>query len=378
MNMLTPCCAMLILAAGLVLARGAQAATTIPCDRSDFGLSPYVWKCSGKAEQARAEATMPGAYFKTIVKDTGSVGVVIDGTANEDCPVGSMPVVEYSIDGGPFTHIQLTQTGCTYTLPVSGQLDASVPHRVEFYFRAADLMLNRWTASTTHLRIAGISLDDGGSIAAYPKRSKLAIGFGDSITEGVGVEALFTSWSILEPNNARCSWFPIVCSALDCEYGLLGTGGQGMVRVMQLPSLNKSWDHYDAQTSRLKNGLLLPEPDYVFCNMGTNDYGGLDVTSNYLEWATAVRKACPNAQIFCVLPGSGSHRDEIASVVAARRNAKDQRVYLIDVPSLNATITQNGGATQHTYDGVHPSMYGQALFGANIAVKVSEIISRQR
>ena len=347
---------------------------TIYIDDKRVGLSPYVWKCTGSSQTARAEATMPGAYLKTIMHGTANIGLVIDGTANNGCPAASMPVVEYSVDEAPFTHVQLTKVGELYTLPIAQKLDAARPHRVEFYFRATDLMQQRWTRSTSHLRIAALAVDDGGMITEYPKRAKLAIGFGDSITEGVGVEAHFTSWSELEPNNARCSWFPIVCSALDCEYGQLGTGGQGMVRVMELPSLNKSWAHYDANSTRLINGLLLPEPDYIFCNMGTNDYGGLDVTRNYIEWATAIRRACPHAYIFCVLPCSGSHRDEISAVVQARHKANDRRIYVIDVPSLNKLITQDPIATQYTYDGVHPSIYGQAMFGANVAVRVQKIL----
>lgn len=61
-------------------------------------------------------------------------------------------------------------------------------------------------------------------------RTKRAIGYGDSITEGVGVDGLFTSWSLIGVNNARATWFPLVCAVLDCEYGQLGSGGWGMAQ----------------------------------------------------------------------------------------------------------------------------------------------------
>jgi lysophospholipase L1-like esterase len=317
---------------------------------------------------------MPGAYFKTVAKGTATIGLVIDGTANAGCPEPSMPVIEYSVDDGPFVIVPLKRTDAVYTLPVSEGLDPAALHKLEVYFRAADLGQARWTASKAHLRIAGLSLDEGGALAAYPKRPKLAIGFGDSITEGVGVDAKFTSWQLLGPNNARCSWFPIVCAALDCEYGQFGSGGQGMVKVLEMPGLIKTWDHYDAETPRLKNGLLIPEPDYVFCCMGTNDFGGIDITAAYMEWLAAVRKACPNTRVFCVVPPSGVHRDEIGAAVAASNDAK---AHVIDIPSLNATITAREGATQLTYDGVHPTAFGNGLFGANVAVKAQEIVGKQ-
>lgn len=324
--------------------------------------------------EAQVEAAMPGAYFKTIVKGSSTIELLIDGTANDGCPPPSMPFIESSVDDGPFTVKQLTQTGSVYPFSIATGLDAAIQHKLEVYFRAADLGQKRWTASTAHLRIAGLSLDTGGTLAAYPKRPKLAMGFGDSITEGVGVDGLFTSWQLLGVNNARGSWFPVVCTGLDCEYGQLGSGGQGMVKELEMPSLPKTWDHYDATTSRLTNGLLLPEPDYIFCCMGTNDFGGIDITSSYTEWLTAVRNACPHTHIFCVVPPSGVHRDEIQTAVTARNQAEDHAVYIIDIPALNATITTHTGATQLTYDGVHPTIHGEAIFGACIIAHVQQIL----
>ena len=360
----------------LGLARAYGAPVSLPCDHPDFGLSPYTWKTSGAGGGARAEATMPGAYFKTIVQGSAAIDLLLDGSANEGCPPPSMPFIEYSVDDGPFTVTQLTQTGAVYPFPIASGLDTAAPHKLEVYFRAADLGQKRWTLSTAHLRVAGLSLDAGGSLAAYPKRAKRAIAFGDSITEGVGVDGLFTSWQKLAVNNARGSWFPTVCAALDCEYGQFGSGGQGMVKELEMPALGKTWDHFDAATSRLSNGLLLPEPDYAFCGMGTNDFGGINITEAYTDWLRAVRSACPHTHVFCVVPPSGVHRDEIRAAVDARHQAGDPAVHLIDIPALNATITAHTGATQLTYDGVHPSLQGEGLFGACIAVQVARALNR--
>jgi lysophospholipase L1-like esterase len=319
---------------------------------------------------------MPGAYFKTIVTGTTKVELIIDGVANEGCPANSMPFVEYSIDEAPFVVKQLTETGKAYPLELASGLDVAAQHRIEFYFRAADLGQNRWTQSTAHLRLSGLQLDEGGAALVYPKRSKLAMGFGDSITEGVGVDGLFTSWQLLVLNNARGSWFPFVCAALDCEYGQFGSGGQGMVKVLAMPELPKTWDHYDSGTSRLnEKGLLTPEPDYIFCCMGTNDYGGINIFDAYVGWLADARKACPNAHIFCVIPPSGVHRDEIKAVVKARRDANDKAVHIIDTPGLNNVITARASATQLTYDGVHPSIQGEGLFGACIAVQAQQALT---
>lgn len=364
----------IILLGILVPASFAVQAASIPCDNPDLGLCPYAWKADGTGDAARAEATMPGAYFKTIVKGTGAIGLLVDGSANSGCPTASMPVIEYSVDDGPFTVRQLSETGGVYSVPLASSLDAAAPHRLEVFFRAADLGQKRWATPTGHLRIAGLALDDGGTLAAYPKRAKRAIGFGDSITEGVGVDGLFKSWQSLEVNSARGAWFPVVCAALDCEYGQFGSGGQGMVKELEMPGLGKTWDHYDASSSRLTDGLLSPEPDYVFNAMGTNDFGGINITEAYTAWLGAVRKACPHARIFCVVPPSGVHRDEIRAAVNAKNQEGDSAVYLIDVPALNSVITARVGATQLTYDGVHPSAQGEGILAACIAVQVQQAL----
>jgi lysophospholipase L1-like esterase len=320
---------------------------------------------------------MPGAYAKCAFLGSSTLGLLIDGAANQGCPAPSMPVVEYSIDEGAFQVVPLTRTDEVYVLPLATGLDATKPHRLDIYFRAADLTNKRWTASASHLRIAGFTLQAGGSLLPCSPRPRRAIGFGDSITEGVGGDGLFTSWQSLGVNNARATWLPIVCSALNCEYGQLGSGGQGMTRAIHLPPLTETWSQYDPQTSRLTNGRLLPEPDYIFCNMGTNDYDK-DITADYTQWLSAMRKACPHSRFFCIVPTLGVHRSEVSAAVVARNQAGDNQVHLIEAEPLQHLFRANQGATQLAYDGVHPSVYGQALLGVMIAVEVQKILDQSK
>jgi lysophospholipase L1-like esterase len=352
----------------------------LTCDNPKLFLSPYTWKLTGNGEAARAEATMPGAYVKAIVSGTTSLGLVIDSTDNEGYPELQMPLIEYSIDYGPFQPVRLVKIGEVYTLPITQELDPNMPHRLEIYFRATVFDGTRWASSNSHLRIAGLAVDAGAHLLDIPRRVKNAIAFGDSITEGHGVE---------ETNHARGAWVAFACAALDCEYGQLGTCGQGLVQPkMAMPPLPQTWDHYDASTSRLQDGLLVPEPDYFFCAMGTNDfvtnsnppgnYIGLDITDTYVQWLAAIRQACPNSLIFCIVPPSGVHRDEIHQVVKRRNQSGDARVFIIDLPWLAATITVKDGVTTQLApgDGVHPMLYGQAMFGACVAVEAQKIIDR--
>lgn len=352
-------------------------------DDSAMYLAPYVWKRTGSGAAARVEATMPGAYFKVVVQGSAWIRLLVDGTANQECPPDAMPVIDYSIDNGPFQTVRLTKSESVYPLTLAESLDVDASHRLEVYFRSAGLGPARWQASTVHVRIAGIELQQGATLLACPRRGKLAIGFGDSITEGVCNEGLCAYYSNVLMNNARATWFPLVCAGLDCEYGQLGTGGQGMVRPIEIPPLPRTWDQYDATTSRLTDGRLLPEPDYVFCAMGTNDFRvtdgareQIDITDAYTQWLAAVRAACPNSFCFCVVPPLGWHATEIAAAVAARHEAGDGRVYLIDTGPLK-TAFHEARATQLAPDGVHPSVFGNAVLASLIAVEAQKAVSHE-
>jgi lysophospholipase L1-like esterase len=149
---------------------------------------------------------------------------------------------------------------------------------------------------------------------------------------------------------------------------------------MEYPPLPQTWDHYDPETSRLANGLLVPEPDYVFCMMGTNDHvrdGDAftlpPIREDYEKWVVAVRKACPQALIFCVVPPLGWHGEEIAALVAARNKAGDKRVFLIETAPVKDGYNVLG-VTAYAEDGVHPSGYGNAVLGALVAVEAQKHI----
>ena len=366
--------------------QSGKSVARIACDDVRIAFSPYVWKRTGTGESARVEAAMPGAYLKLDFTGSSTIGLLVDGTSNNNCATSCMPVIDYSEDDGPFTTIQLSLTGRVYVLPLARGMEVGKIHHVECFFRAACLAPDRWTDATHHLRIAGVELDADGKLISPPLQAKRAIAFGDSITEGVNVDGTVPYYSNLIMNNARGAWFPIVCAALGCEYGQLGTGGQGMIRTnVPIPPLPQTWDHYDATSSRLANGLLQPEPDYIFCEMGTNDFEEddkkrrhMDITHDYINWLIAVRKSCPNSKIFCITPPLGWHRSEISQVVSDRLAAGDRNVYLIDTEPLIAGFRSNEGATALAGDGVHPSQYGNAMLGALIAVEAQKALDGSR
>jgi lysophospholipase L1-like esterase len=344
----------------------------ISCADSRIVQAPYVWKPLHSEQGAQLEATMPGAYVRATFRDADRIALLVDGEANRDCPPASMPVIEFSIDERPYQVVQLTKTAGHYSLPLASRLNRAQPHRLELFFRAADLTNGRWTRTASRLRVIGFQVNKDAALAPTPVRPKRVVGFGDSITEGVGADGKFTSWQKLEVNNARATWLPVVAAALNAEYGQLGSGGQGMVCALELPALPDTWSKYDAESSRLKDAVLSPPPDVVFCAMGTNDFEK-DVTAPYVQWLRDLRKACPQARVFCIVPPLQLHDREIASAVESCRREGDERVHLISTSGLAGEYRVNQGPTRMAFDGVHPNVYGQARLATLIAAEVGSV-----
>ena len=65
-------------------------------------------------------------------------------------------------------------------------------------------------------------------------------------------------------------WYPT--SEVHKRYGVLAMiVGTFSVTGLAMPPLLRTWRLYDSSNSRLTGGLLLPEPNYIFCEMGSND-----------------------------------------------------------------------------------------------------------
>lgn len=353
----------------------------IPANDKNLFFSPYTWQDRGNG---RFTARMPGAYLKIKTERTSSLSVLIDRTENAGCPAEAMPVMEISLDNAPVQIIPVPAWDQSddplYELPIIQNGNPTVIHSAEINFRASNLMRKRWFNPDTHLTVVGIALNEEGHLLPPAPRPRLAIGFGDSITEGVGAEKTFVSWNDLSANRSAGSWFPLLCAALGCEYGQLGTGGQGLILdTYTMRSLVHTWDQFTEGVSRLDHGLLLPEPDYVFCAMGTNDFDQttkipFQIEADAEKWLTNVRNACPHARIYWLIPPLGQHESEIRRAVDRRNASGDDLVWIIDTSPVRNGFDITGKPSRYAGDGIHPGPEGNAILAALASGTVNQTL----
>ena len=272
----------IVLLALWVLPQAVQSQTVVPFNDAHWFFSPYNWTPLGTTETVANE---PGAYCSLTFAGSSQAVLSLDTTGIPPA-IGSATsttmVVQGSIDNNPSPPHTLLTTDTQLTLATSLSPSA---HTLRFWFVASNNYgstadyKDRWTQTVPvtggylvppqSLRLTGLSLDSGATVAPPTVRPKRALFFGDSITEGLHVYSANPAIS----DSART--FAIICvQQLNAEYGIVGNPGQGWVKTLNgsgVPAFGQAFSQFYAGTPRfpLPNGVQAP--DYVFLNMGTND-----------------------------------------------------------------------------------------------------------
>ena len=186
-------------------------------------LAPYVGNSPAPARRRGPRPPCP-AHLPRRLQGLATLDVMIDGTANRDCPADGMPVVEYSIDGGQFhpRYDMAGQTGSALRGWQARQRRAT----------SGRVLFPLSPAVARPLGIAGHAFAAGG---ARPRGRRFAPPLPCPAKTGDRLRRLDHRRGLLrrpmplllEPDArtvARATWFPVVATALDCEYGQLGRG----------------------------------------------------------------------------------------------------------------------------------------------------------
>lgn len=349
--------------------------------------SPYNWDNvpSGtlQATAALLQTALCGAYLRTIITGTTTVGVVLDPSRYMSgttvvVPSGSLLITARLDNGKAEVTLPVQQASALYQF-FTGLTTAA--HTVEFYLSGStETVGSRWgtagVSSTCSIRVAGIMVDQGATLSAPTVKPKTALFFGDSITEGV--RALGTTTEPVDHGKSY-PWF--LAPALNAERSVIGFGSQGWVHGGNgaVPVFPSAWNLQQIG----RNRTFTPAPDYVFVMQGQNDGNSTSIIAPLVAWLASARAAFPNAWIFIVPPPSGLAATNLAAAVAQYRasNPGDAKVqYLNYLPNFaNGGISGSlGSSTAQSADGIHPIELENARIANAIAALAMPFIGKTR
>ncbi len=327
-----------------------------PVTHSMLQWAPYVWTSQNaagamqannvKASSTHVRTTHHGAYLKlSVTSDIASGPVVLNYRQSRLVSTDGVNV-ECCLDGTTKLAASLTSASSgAFTMATSLSAGA---HDLYFWIETLVTPTDRWTTPTAALEVTSIKLPPGVELLTPDVRPLNMLVYGDSTSESGG-----------------SGWYHHVAAALGCEVGCPAFGGQGPeenVAANNVPDFEDSWDNYDATQSRLVNGLLVPQPDYIIVNHGHNGTEGASLTAAIARTLAAISAAAPNARIILNVPWLGTNR---ASVSAAARPANCQ---LTDVASAQYLAALRW----YTSDNVHPNDGGHGLLAAALLQKIRD------
>jgi lysophospholipase L1-like esterase len=258
-------------------------------------------------------------------------------------------------------------------LPVSRQALAEGDHVARLVVKGFREWDRRWDPPLeSSIVFRGLSLDQGASLLEPPQRPARVIEYvGDSITEGVLV--LFSGpqtarererWP--QYSDGRRTWAYQSALALGAEPRIAGFGRLGLTINGNggVPPGSYSFPFIYSGVPIDKSRL----PDAVVVNMGTNDRRASAQVFEplYREYIETIRREYPGSAIFCMQPFAGSHGEEIEKVVAALRQAGDQRIHFVSTAGWIDPKT-------HTTDTLHLNLEGNRI----AAEKLVPILKRE-
>lgn len=325
-----------------------------------------------------------GAYlkFKAVLTGTGSVQILLDTTTQNGITTNAaeigyyytMTTSDYSASSTAPASYKLVYSASTVTQTIGSSLPAGT---YEFFVYLKGSALDSTTYSTgggeanifdqeNNVRVVGIRVNSG-TLTTPTIRTNIALVLADSIGGGyyvVGTTDASTS------HDAFYSFVPALMASLDCEYGVVAYGGQGVLKgqgnvtasdthpaLYSATAANKSWDKYRKGVSRTTvTGQVTP--NYVFIHAGTND-GATDITTGVTSLISDMRATWANAYLFFLCNPMRTKASQLSAGVAA---ASDNKAKYIDFPTALYTqgkpsVYSSDGAS----NGTHPNTIGGAV-----------------
>ncbi len=344
---------------------------------SNLVWSPYNWNFNGSTY---AQTTAGGAYVK--VGFTGSTLALGISTAGNGVVDLSTIEVNAYIDGSgvPVSKTLADVSGGILTF--SSALSAGNHYAIIYLSKSVE-GTDRWIGPTNIIRITKIQLATDGtgagrSLSSTPlaQKSKKIVIFGDSITEGVGVDEAENGYAAVLGRTLAMEYGQVGYGAVGWDVG--GNGGVPAFYESGTPA-NSSWRKHDSSTSRLVNNASLASgftdgvPNAVFLNMGTNDY--LNTTSapnmrtKVTSWLTDIRTTVgASPAVFVISPFRFGNPDTATYKTALLGGISDyQALYPADTRVYTLDLGSDGYDVTQAHGGLHPDATGSQILAEDLA-----------
>ena len=291
-----------------------------------------------------------GSEIMFFVSGASSIAFAFD----QKTPNTIDPYMAFSVDGGEFTRVQISNNSVTLTLPDTSE------HLVRMSIDAISETDNayKWNG-TNAFALVSITPDAGTMIAINPT-NKVGMYFGDSLTEGVNVLGTGGNNNVESATQAYSYW---TARNLNSIRYCIGYGGSGITKTGSFRPCIDAINYY-------KDGVSTDVyyPDYIVINHGVNDYATVssaDFCAAYKTVIDRLRIKYPGVYIFMVYPFMASTNTKYVDGMTALADLYDN-VYFIN------TLGWNGETT----DGTHLSANGAKNNGEKLASEIIKVLGK--
>lgn len=334
---------------------------TVPATAALVLRSPGNWAVAGSS----LRSVNPGAYLKTLWTGLSTLSVGIDLSFNNPT---YLPTVAWRWDGAPWS-IATIQINLNLT-PVALPLGT---HLLEIVFDASyQFGQDRWgpvagtTALSSSLTIAGFNPNSGAALGVTPRKARVVLIYGDSITAADRVNGLVAGGPAggygVETAEADVLKGYGYNLSIDAEVGIIGFGGSGLTTGGggNVPSLPTSYSSIYAGIPRSFTDIYgdgtNKAPDAILYAEGTNDTGNGEagplsshvsgICTGLKSVIGAIEAVAPLCKHGIMSPLNGAH-EVSTQAVAVQLNDPTRVVWI-------STATWANQPGDLAGDGIHP------------------------
>lgn len=268
---------------------------------------------------------------------------------------------------------------------LSSTLSASTAYTCYLYFEGGDLVdsgNNSWTGTGAQTKVNSLTLDTGATVVQPTLRPNLCMFWGASYEQGYfGLAQTGPVYNFVDQEQG---WTGGVAQAavLNCEYGLVGIGGQGWQNPGGggYPVFGSSWNGYDSTHSK----SFSTPPTYVVVHQSENDhsYSTGPETSAVSSWIPAARSAFGSATKIFLVGALGSELSAINTAIQAGITASgDAQTFWISPGTQFSLTTFSTGCTASSWaspDCLHvTAVYQNQIYGTMITAAIMKNLYQQ-